>query len=53
MRVHGRYRPTTAHDEQTAEPTQIEAEGVDFYEARDNLRALVPEGCQLLHIIVG
>lgn len=52
MRVHGHHRPTTAHNEPASdERTMIEAEGPDFAAAREALRAQVPAGHQLLHII--
>lgn len=53
MRVSGSHRPITTHAEATTTPVDITAEGADLGAARDALRALVPEGHRLLHIIVG
>lgn len=50
MRVSGTHRPITTHNEPTAEPVRIEAEGPDWQAARAALHAQVPAGHRLLHI---
>lgn len=52
MRVSGSHRPTTAHNEAPAEPVRIEAEGDDWGTAKAALHAQVPEGHELLAIVM-
>jgi len=48
-----RTPPTTTHDEQPAEPVRIDADGKDWEWAKTALKEQVPEGHELLYIIVG
>lgn len=52
MRISGHHRPKTEHDQEAGPSVRIEAEGADWETARSALYAQVPEGHQLLHIIV-
>jgi hypothetical protein len=52
VHVHGSHRPITRHDEAPGPSTPIEAEVNSPEEARSTLEALVPEGHQLLHVVV-
>lgn len=53
MRVSGSYRPTTTHNETAGKALRVQAEEPDWETARAALYAQVPDGHQLLHIIVG